>query len=70
MKNNKSPIINGDGSYSRDFTYIENVVQANILALTTTNKQCYGNVFNVGAGGRVTILELATVIKNELKFRG
>ncbi len=70
MKNNKSPTINGDGTYSRDFTYVENAVQANILALTTTNKQCYGNVFNAGAGGRITILKLATVIKNELKFKG
>ena len=70
MKNNKSPIINGDGTYSRDFTYIENVVQANILALTTINKQCYGNVFNVGAGSRITILELAIIIKKELNFDG
>ena len=53
MKNNISPTINGDGKFSRDFTYIDNVVQANILAMTTTNKECYGQVFNIGAGGRL-----------------
>ena len=48
LKNNTSPIINGDGSYSRDFTYVANAVQANIKALTTTNSKAFGSVFNVG----------------------
>lgn len=62
------PTINGDGSYSRDFTYVDNVVQANILALTTTNNRCYGEVFNIGAGGRITILELFNILKKNLSF--
>jgi len=58
VKNGESPIIFGDGSFSRDFTYVKNVVQANYLALTTTNPECFGEVFNIGAGGRITINEL------------
>lgn len=67
MSNDKNPTINGDGSYSRDFTYVENVVSANILALTTNNNKCFGNVFNIGAGGRITILELVDAINKSLK---
>lgn len=67
MIEGKQPIINGDGSYSRDFTYVDNAVQANILALTTDNKKCYGEVFNIGAGGRITLLELVQTINKELK---
>jgi UDP-N-acetylglucosamine 4-epimerase len=58
IKNGKSPIIYGDGSFSRDFTYVKNVVLANYLALTTKNPQCFGEVFNIGAGGRVTINQI------------
>lgn len=58
IKNGKSPIIYGDGSFSRDFTYVKNIVNANYLALTTTNKECFGEVFNIGAGGRITINEI------------
>ena len=67
LKNNESPIINGDGNYSRDFTYIYNVVEANYLALTTTNSKCYGEIFNIGAGGKITIIEMYNTIKNILK---
>jgi len=70
MKQGKSPIINGDGSFSRDFTYIDNVVQANILAMTLPetleNTKCFGQVFNIGAGGRVSLLELVSMINKEL----
>jgi UDP-N-acetylglucosamine/UDP-N-acetylgalactosamine 4-epimerase len=66
MKNGKQPTINGDGSFSRDFTYVENTIQANILALTTKNKECFGEVFNIGACGQITLLELIEVIKTEL----
>lgn len=66
MKNNISPIINGDGSFSRDFTYIENVVQANCLAMFTNNVNCYGQAFNIGAGGQTSILDLFNIIKKEL----
>ncbi len=67
MRNNKQPTINGDGAFSRDFTYVNNVVQANIKALTTSNKECYGEIFNIGAGGRITILELVDAINKGLK---
>jgi UDP-N-acetylglucosamine 4-epimerase len=62
----KQPTINGSGNYSRDFTYIDNVVQANILALTTKNENAFGEVFNIGAGGRFTIIELFNTIKEEI----
>lgn len=68
MKNNKPVTINGDGSYSRDFTYIDNVVQANVLAMTTTNSNCFGEIFNIGCNGNVTILELFNKIKKILKL--
>ena len=67
LKNGMRPTINGDGSYSRDFTYIENAVQANILALTTENNYCFGEAFNIGAGGQFSILEMLTIIKKELQ---
>ena len=66
LMNDIQPTINGSGNYSRDFTYIDNVVQANILALTTENENAFGEVFNIGAGGRVTIIELFNTIKEEL----
>jgi UDP-N-acetylglucosamine 4-epimerase len=58
IKNGKSPIIYGDGSFSRDFTYVKNIVNANYLALTTKNQECFGEVFNIGAGGRITINDI------------
>ena len=67
MKSGKQPVINGDGSFSRDFTYVENAVQANILGLTTENKKCFGEAFNIGAGGQTSLLELIKVLQKELK---
>ncbi|MFD0988667.1 SDR family oxidoreductase [Mariniflexile jejuense] len=64
--NHEAPVINGDGSYSRDFTYIDNVIQMNILALTTTNNQALNTVYNVAYGERTTLLELATLLKEQL----
>jgi UDP-N-acetylglucosamine/UDP-N-acetylgalactosamine 4-epimerase len=61
--NNKSPMINGDGTYSRDFTYVDNVVYANMLALTTKNNQCFGQSFNVGTNNNVSINQLFGLIK-------
>ena len=68
MKKGEQPTINGEGEFSRDFTYVDNAVQANVLALTTTNSDCFGEVFNIGAGGQTSILELFSVIKEELKL--
>lgn len=62
----ESPIINGDGSYSRDFTYIDNVIQMNHLASTTENKSVIGQVFNTAVGKRTTLLEAAQLIRHYL----
>jgi len=62
----KSPMINGDGSYSRDFTYIDNVVQMNLLAITTENENALNTVYNVAYGERTTLLELTTLLKKHL----
>lgn len=59
--------INGDGETSRDFTYVDNVVQANILAGTTTNSEAFAQAYNIAAGGRETLNNLYTAITSELK---
>lgn len=66
LMNSEVPVINGDGSYSRDFTYIDNVVQANVLALTNDNISEFGKAVNIGAGQRTSIMELYNLILNEL----
>jgi UDP-N-acetylglucosamine 4-epimerase len=58
--------INGDGETSRDFTYIDNVIQMNILAGLTDNPKAFGEAFNVAVGGRNTLNELYNLIKDEL----
>jgi len=63
---NEDVYINGDGETSRDFTYIDNVIQMNLLAGTTTNKNAFGEAFNVAVGGRNTLNELYTLINKEL----
>ena len=60
--NGENPTINGDGSYSRDFTYIDNVLKMNYLALTTKNEKAFGQVFNTAVGNRVSILEMTNEI--------
>jgi len=60
---NKSPYINGDGEQSRDFTFVENAVQANIKSLFT-NKEVKGQVLNIAYGGRTTINELFYKIRD------
>ena len=61
----EAPVIFGDGSQSRDFTYIDNVVSANILAATSKNKDATNNVFNVACGNRTNLNELCSIL-NEL----
>jgi UDP-N-acetylglucosamine 4-epimerase len=61
--NNKSPVINGSGDHSRDFTFIDNVVQANILCLFTKNKEAINQVYNIGCGHQTSLLQLARFIK-------
>lgn len=60
---NKSPYINGDGSYSRDFTYVANAVQANMLALFTENEAAVNKIYNVAFGERTTLSQLWEYIK-------
>lgn len=64
--NYESPVINGDGSYSRDFTYVENVIQANQLAATTTNPEALNTVFNVAFGENTTLNQLFASLKEGL----
>jgi len=67
MLNDEDVYINGDGETSRDFTYIDNVVQMNILAGTTTNEKAFGQAFNTAAGGRETLNNLYEAIVSGLK---
>lgn len=60
------PVINGDGEYSRDFTYIENVIQANYLAMTTTNPRAVNKVYNVAFGERTTLNQLFNYLREGL----
>lgn len=60
------PIINGDGSYSRDFTYIDNVIQINLKALTIENQNALNTVYNVAFGERTSLLDLVNLLKNYL----
>ena len=64
--NQESPTINGDGSFSRDFTYIENVIQMNMLTITTDNKEALNKVYNTAVGDRTTIKDVATQLRMQL----
>ena len=60
---NKSPVINGTGEHSRDFTFIEDVVQANRLAMFTEDAKAVNQVFNIAKGEKTTLNELVSVLK-------
>lgn len=62
----ESPTVNGDGNYSRDFTYIDNVIQMNELAIATTNKLALNTVFNTAYGQRNTLNDLVGCLKKQL----
>ncbi len=62
----ESPILNGDGNYSRDFTYIDNVIQMNELAMTTENQEALNTVYNTAYGDRTTLNELLVYLKEYL----
>lgn len=64
--NHESPIINGDGNYSRDFTYIDNVIQMNELAMLTSNPQAINKVYNTAFGERTTLNDLVSSLKEFL----
>ncbi len=64
--NHESPIINGDGNFSRDFTYIDNVIQMNELAIMTANKDAVNTVYNTAYGDRTTLNDLVKYLKEAL----
>ena len=62
----ESPVINGDGEYSRDFTYIDNVIQMNMLAMTTSNPEAVNQVYNTAYGERTTLNQLVEYLREYL----
>lgn len=67
LLNNEAPYINGDGEQSRDFTFVHNAVQANVLALTTDNAAAYNQAYNIAFGQRFTINQMYDAICAYLK---
>ena len=70
MLRGERPTILGDGEQGRDFTYIANAVQANLLALTAPAEKCAGQVFNIACGKRHTLNETYGIISRQLGFSG
>ncbi len=62
----ESPIINGDGSFSRDFTYVDNVVNMNLLALCSENKNSLNQIYNTACGERTSLVKLVELLKGFL----
>jgi len=63
LMNHESPEVNGDGNFSRDFTYIDNVIQMNELAMTTNNSDAINTVYNTAFGDRTTLNDLLKYLK-------
>lgn len=70
LKKGSSPTIHGDGKQTRDFTFVENAVQANIKAILTDNELAFGEVFNIAVGDQHTLLDmfhfLQTILKTDI----
>jgi len=66
LMQHESPVINGDGEYSRDFTYVDNVIQMNLLAISTTNPEAVNTVYNTAYGERNTLIQLTGYLKEFL----
>ena len=66
LMSHRAPNINGDGEYSRDFTYIDNVIEMNMLALTTENPEAVNQIYNTAYGERTTLNDLVTYLKEFL----
>ena len=62
----ESPVINGDGTYSRDFTYIDNVIQMNALALSATQPEALNTVYNTAVGDQISLNEMVHLLKKYL----
>ena len=63
MRQGKSPVINGTGEHTRDFTFVENAVQANIRAALVSNPLAIGQVYNVAVGQRTNLNQMAEIIR-------
>lgn len=66
LMSHEAPNINGDGEYSRDFTYIDNVIQMNMLAMTTTNPEAVNQIYNTAFGERTTLNQLVGYLREFL----
>jgi UDP-N-acetylglucosamine 4-epimerase len=66
LMKHESPVINGDGNFSRDFTYIDNVIQMNVLAMLTENSEALNTVYNTAFGDRTTLNDLLGSLKEYL----
>ncbi|MEW6063418.1 MAG: GDP-mannose 4,6-dehydratase [Nanoarchaeota archaeon] len=66
INKNIRPTINGDGEQTRDFTYVQDVVEANISATSIKNKNVFGDTFNIGTGKNFSVNEVTSHIKNLL----
>jgi UDP-N-acetylglucosamine 4-epimerase len=63
LMKHESPVINGDGNFSRDFTYIDNVIQMNELAMLTKNPEAINTVYNTAYGDRTTLNDMVSYLK-------
>jgi nucleoside-diphosphate-sugar epimerase len=70
MLNGQTPVIFGDGEQSRDFTYVDNAVQANLLACTAPAQPVAGQVFNVATGQRYTLNQTVELVRELTNFNG
>ena len=68
LLNHEAPVINGDGSFSRDFTYIDNVVAINIQALLTQNDSAINQIYNVAFGEATSLNSLFTMLRDEMEL--
>lgn len=68
MKNSEEVVIYGDGTTSRDFCYVENAVQANLLAAMTDKLEAFGQVFNVATGQQTTLNELYRILSKKIEI--
>jgi len=66
LLNNNSPLVNGDGEQTRDFTFVENAVQANIKAMFTEKTESLNTVFNIAVGERISLNKLIDILKKQL----
>ena len=70
MLKGEPPTIFGDGEQSRDFTYVDNVIEANLLAATTQNSEVAGRVFNVATGRQTSLYQTIQILKELTSYSG